>query len=216
MRSRAACVLAAVAVAAAPSAAFAQGAGDDQYTDPFGSEEQAPAPTPEPAPAPTPEPALGPTLEPTSVPAPELTPEPPTPADGPQGPVADSPARAKTPAEAIFREALRLMDDLAGVRVAMALLAEAGQAPAAAGSPSRSDSAPAPDDPSPAQSPEPPLTGAAPSGAAGACSSSGGSASLYALVVARAACAGGLWGQLQLVPVSWRSVTLVSLNERPG
>ena len=49
---------------AAPAAALAQGAGDDQYTDPFGSgqnddsgEEQQPGPEPEPAapePAPTP------------------------------------------------------------------------------------------------------------------------------------------------------------------
>jgi hypothetical protein len=110
-----------------------------------------------------------------------------------------------------------LMDDLAGVKLAMALLGEGGQAPAAAGSPSRSDSAPAPDDPSPAPSPEPPaLPGGAPSGAAGAASSGGGSAALYALVVARAAIAGGLWGRLQLVPVSWHSVAIVSLNERPG
>ena len=49
---------------AAPAAALAQGAGDDQYSDPFGSgqnddsgEEQQPEPEPEPAapePAPTP------------------------------------------------------------------------------------------------------------------------------------------------------------------
>jgi hypothetical protein len=99
----------------------------------------------------------------------------------------------------------------------MAMLAEAGQAPAAAGSPSRSDSAPNSDDPSPAPSPEPPaLTGGAPSGAAGAGSSGGGSAALYALVIARGAFAGGLWGRLQLVTASWRSVTILSLNERPG
>jgi hypothetical protein len=160
---------------------------------------------------------LGPTLEPTSAPAPEPQPEPPTPADGPNGPLADSPARAETPAEAVFREALKLMDDLAGVRVAMAMLADAGQAPAVAGSPSRSDSAPDSDDPSPAPSPEPPaLTGGAPSGAAGAGSSGGGSAALYALVIARAALADELWGRLQLVPACWRSVTIVSLNERPG
>ncbi|MET0973185.1 MAG: hypothetical protein ABWY95_07180 [Thermoleophilaceae bacterium] len=117
----------------------------------------------------------------------------------------------------MFREALKLMDDLAGVRVAMAMLAEEGQAPAAAASPSRPDSVPAPDDPSPAPSPEPPpMTGGAPSGAAGGGSSGGGSAALYALVISRAAFAGGLWGRLELVPVLWRSVTIVSLNERPG
>ena len=117
----------------------------------------------------------------------------------------------------MFREALKLMDDLAGVRAAMAMLAEEGQAPAAAASPPRPDSVPAPEDPSPAPSPEPPpLTGGAPSGAAGAASSGGGSAALYALVIALAAFAGGLWGRLQLVPVRWRSVTIVALNERPG
>ena len=117
----------------------------------------------------------------------------------------------------MFREARKLMDDLAGVKVAMAMLAEEGQAPAAAWSPPRSDSAPAPEDPSPVPSPEPPpLTGGVPSGAAGAGSSGGGSSALHALVIARAAFAGGLWGRLQLVPVRWRSVTIVALNERPG
>ena len=50
---------------AAPAAALAQGAGDDQYTDPFGSgqnddsgQEEQPEPEPEPAaPEPTPTPA---------------------------------------------------------------------------------------------------------------------------------------------------------------
>jgi hypothetical protein len=117
----------------------------------------------------------------------------------------------------VFREALKLMDDLAGVRAAMAMLAEEGQAPAAASSPARRDSVPPRDDPSPAPSPEPPpLSGGAPSGAAGAGSSGGGSAALYALVISRAAFAGGIWGRLQLVPVHWRSVTIVALNERPG
>jgi hypothetical protein len=51
----------AAALALAPSAAFAQGAGDDQYSDPFGSdqEEATPAPTPR-APAATPAPAQTP------------------------------------------------------------------------------------------------------------------------------------------------------------
>jgi LPXTG cell wall anchor motif len=62
-----ACVLAAAALAA-PSAAWAQGAGDEQYQDPFAPEteqpEAAPAPAPPaggeasaPAPAPAPDPA---------------------------------------------------------------------------------------------------------------------------------------------------------------
>jgi hypothetical protein len=117
----------------------------------------------------------------------------------------------------LFREALELMDDLADVRAAMAMLGEDGQAPAAASLPARRDSVPPREDPSPAPSPEPPpLPGGAPSGAAGAGSSGGGSGALYALVVARTAFAGGLWGQLELVPVHWRSVTIVALNERPG
>jgi hypothetical protein len=65
----------AVAFALVPAAAFAQGAGDDQYEDPFGDEaeqEQAtPAPTPQ-APAATPAPAQP---APTSAP-PSSTPEP--------------------------------------------------------------------------------------------------------------------------------------------
>ncbi|RKQ86628.1 hypothetical protein C8N24_4642 [Solirubrobacter pauli] len=53
--------IAAAAIALAPASAFAQGAGDDQYNDPFGDEEsqeatpaptaQAPAPTATPGPA---------------------------------------------------------------------------------------------------------------------------------------------------------------------
>ena len=62
-----------------------------------------------------------------------------------------------------------------------------------------------------------PFTGGAPSGAAGSALSSGnGSTALYALVLALAALAGGFWGRVKLVPVSWRSVTIVALNERPG
>jgi hypothetical protein len=59
--------------------------------------------------------------------------------------------------------------------------------------------------------------GGAPSGgAAGAGGGGGGSAALYALMIALAAVAGGLCGRVQLVPVRWRSVTIVALNERPG
>jgi LPXTG-motif cell wall-anchored protein len=78
-RSWLACALA-VAALASPSAAWAQGAGDEQYTDPFagegeqgsGQEEEQPEPTPAPAepeaPAPEPsapaQPAEGPNGEP--------------------------------------------------------------------------------------------------------------------------------------------------------
>src|SRR4051812_1775403 len=47
-------------LALAPAGAFAQGAGDDQYSDPFGSDEQQATPTATPrpaAPAATPAPA---------------------------------------------------------------------------------------------------------------------------------------------------------------
>ncbi len=60
MRSRAACLLATAAVALTPATALAQGAGDDQYTDPFAGEAPAATATPEPAPAVTPEPAAEP------------------------------------------------------------------------------------------------------------------------------------------------------------
>ena len=111
-----------------------------------------------------------------------------------------------------------MMDDLAGVKAAMAMLAEQGQAPAAAGGRPRPDSTPLSEDPSPAQAPEqaPLAGGGAPSGTAGAGSSGSASGALYALVCALAALAGGLWGRLLLVPVRWRSVTIVALNERPG
>jgi len=54
------CIAALLCALAAPSAALAQGAGDEQYEDPFGDEQsqQEPAPTATPAPAqPTPAPA---------------------------------------------------------------------------------------------------------------------------------------------------------------
>jgi hypothetical protein len=118
----------------------------------------------------------------------------------------------------VFREALKLMDDLAGVKAAMAMLAEAGQGPGAAAPSPQPDSVPETDDPLPAApAPDsPPSTGGAASGAAGAASSGGGSAALYALLIAIAAFAGGLWGRLYLVTVRWRSVAIVALNERPG
>ncbi len=56
MRSRAACLLATVAVALTPATALAQGAGDDQYSDPFAGEEPAATATPAPSPAATPPP----------------------------------------------------------------------------------------------------------------------------------------------------------------
>ena len=115
------------------------------------------------------------------------------------------------------KEALKLMDDRAGVRAAMTMLWAEDQAPAGGVSPSRPDSGPAPKDPSPVPSADPPpLTAGAASGAAGGGSSGGGSAALYALLITVAAFARGLWGRLQLVPVRWRSVTIVALNERPG
>jgi hypothetical protein len=67
MIHRLAVALLALALLAAPAGAFAQSAGDDQYTDPFGPSEEAqpegggldgsegaqtPAPAPDPAPAP--------------------------------------------------------------------------------------------------------------------------------------------------------------------
>jgi LPXTG-motif cell wall-anchored protein len=67
------CIAALLCALAAPSAALAQGAGDEQYEDPFGDEQSQQAdPTPEPtatpapvqrapsAPAPTPAPAAAP------------------------------------------------------------------------------------------------------------------------------------------------------------
>ena len=139
-----------------------------------------------------------------------------TPAGKLPEPVGSTPARPDTPAEAALREALRLMDGPLGLKAVMAILAADGRGPASAVSLSRPDSDPAPADPSPAPSPEPlPLTGGAASGAAGAASSGGGSA-LYALLFVAAAFAAGLWSRLQLVPVRWRSVAIVALNERPG
>ena len=63
--------IAVTAVALEPASAFAQGAGDDQYNDPFGDEpeqEATPAPTPR-APAATATPAPPSTAQATPVPA---------------------------------------------------------------------------------------------------------------------------------------------------
>jgi len=68
------CIAALLCALAAPSAALAQGAGDEQYEDPFGDEQsqQEPAPTATPAPAqPAPAPAQPAPAQPApSAPAP--------------------------------------------------------------------------------------------------------------------------------------------------
>ncbi len=69
MGSRAACLLATAAGALTPATALAQGAGDDQYTDPFAGEAPAATATPEPAPAATPPPAAEPAPEQPAEPA---------------------------------------------------------------------------------------------------------------------------------------------------
>jgi hypothetical protein len=74
MRFRSALAAAAAALALAPAAAHAQGAGDDQYADPFGGEDSAQAtPAPRKTPAPTATPAA-------VAPAPASTPAPAQPA----------------------------------------------------------------------------------------------------------------------------------------
>jgi hypothetical protein len=155
-------------------------------------------------------------MDPTAE-TPSAVPEPVAP-DGPSADTAGySRARAEAPADAVFRHALELMDDLAGVKAAMALLAREGRGPVAPGSAPRPDSSPVRHDPTPPASYEQsPLTGGAFAGAAGSASSGGGNAVHYALLIAIAALAGGLWARLQLVPVLWRSVAIVALNERPG
>ena len=72
------CIAALLCALAAPSAALAQGAGDEQYEDPFGDEQsqQDPAPTATPAPAqPAPAPAQPAPAQPApSAPAPAPAP----------------------------------------------------------------------------------------------------------------------------------------------
>lgn len=79
MPLRRALTIAAAVIALAPSSAFAQGAGDDQYNDPFGDEEsQEATPTPTPrAPAATATPAPPSTATPSG-PQPTATPPGPT------------------------------------------------------------------------------------------------------------------------------------------
>ena len=78
------CIVTLLCAFAAPAAALAQGAGDEQYQDPFG-EEQSEQPDPAPAPTTTPAPAQAP-----SAPAPTATPSaaqaaPAAPAPAPSG-----------------------------------------------------------------------------------------------------------------------------------
>ena len=76
------------AVLGLPAAALAQGAGDDQYQDPFGSgQEQQQEPTPQATPAPTQAPA-----EPSQSAPPAATPAPAAPA-APAAPSAQSSAQ---------------------------------------------------------------------------------------------------------------------------
>ena len=74
---------------AAPSAAFAQGAGDEQYQDPFGDEQSQAEPTPTATPAPSqPAPsqaATAPTATPSTAQAPTQAAPAPAPAPAPAG-----------------------------------------------------------------------------------------------------------------------------------
>ena len=73
------CIAALLCALAAPSAALAQGAGDEQYQDPFGDEQTQPEPTATPAPAQS---APAPTATPS---APQAAPAQPGPAQTPAG-----------------------------------------------------------------------------------------------------------------------------------
>ena len=69
------CIAALLCVLAAPAAALAQGAGDEQYEDPFGDEQSqqsnpTPQPTATPAPAQSAPSAPAPTASPTAAQAP--------------------------------------------------------------------------------------------------------------------------------------------------
>jgi LPXTG-motif cell wall-anchored protein len=75
------CIAALLCALAAPSAALAQGAGDEQYQDPFGDEQSQPEPTATPAPA---QAAPAPTATPSAAqptPAPAPAPAQPAPAE---------------------------------------------------------------------------------------------------------------------------------------
>ena len=64
-----------------PASAFAQGAGDDQYSDPFGSDQEQATATPTPrAPTATPVPAQAPATPAPNQPGPAATPAPSGPA----------------------------------------------------------------------------------------------------------------------------------------
>jgi LPXTG-motif cell wall-anchored protein len=63
------CIVALLCALAAPSAALAQGAGDEQYEDPFGDEQSQQEPTPTATPAPA-QPAPAPAQPPPAQPAP--------------------------------------------------------------------------------------------------------------------------------------------------
>ena len=73
------CIAALLCALAAPSAALAQGAGDEQYQDPFGEEQADPTPTATPAPAAPGAPA------PTATPSTAQAPTQPAPAPAPAG-----------------------------------------------------------------------------------------------------------------------------------
>jgi LPXTG-motif cell wall-anchored protein len=64
------CIAALAGALAAPSAALAQGAGDEQYQDPFGEEQAEPTPTATPAPAQSAPSAPAPTATPSAAQAP--------------------------------------------------------------------------------------------------------------------------------------------------
>jgi LPXTG-motif cell wall-anchored protein len=77
------CIAALLCALAAPSAALAQGAGDEQYQDPFGDEQSQQA---------------DPTPEPTATPAPaQSAPSAPAPAPAPSA----SPSAAQAPTQAV-------------------------------------------------------------------------------------------------------------------
>ena len=84
-------VLVTLLALAVPGTALAQGAGDDQYTDPFGSDSATPTPTPAPTTAPaTPAPSTPP---PSTAPSATTSQAPPAQA-APQLPYTGSPADA--------------------------------------------------------------------------------------------------------------------------
>ena len=77
------CIAALLCALAAPSAALAQGAGDEQYQDPFGEEQAEPTPTPTATPAPAQSAPSAPA--PTATPSAAQAPTQPAPAPAPAG-----------------------------------------------------------------------------------------------------------------------------------